>query len=110
MPLCDEARDLCLLWGELAEGIQGAFPGVFSRRPKFDAGPFGERLHTGVREEVVRDPKLFACIEPTAVTTQPLPVEQARAGEIHPQARRFETVDGLTVQLLGGVPFGQNRA
>src|SRR4029077_17379077 len=65
VPLCDEARDLRLLWGELVQGCRGAFRSVVACRPTVVASPFGERLHAGGGEEVVCAPQLFARVEPT---------------------------------------------
>ena len=43
---CATRREICdLLGSELVEGTRCAVPDLFSRRPKFDTGALGERLH-----------------------------------------------------------------
>jgi hypothetical protein len=45
-----EAGDLCFLGGKVVERLDGPFARVLAGRLEFDAGAFGERLHTELRE------------------------------------------------------------
>ena len=66
---------------------------MFTRRPELDPAPARRSFHTGVGEEVVCDPQLFARVEPTAFASQPLAVKQPSASEVHPEPCRLEAVD-----------------
>src|SRR6202521_5024366 len=77
-----KARDLCLLRRQLTKAIDGAFSSMLAGRFQLDACAPGERLHAEVGEEVMRRPQLTACIKASALTSQPLAVEEVSACEI----------------------------
>src|ERR1700730_2050422 len=104
-----EARDLRLLWRQLSKGIDGAFASMLAGRFQFDACALGECLHTEVGEEVVRRPQLTACIKASALTSQPLAVEQVSASEIDGSPRSTESVECFEIKLLGPLIFRQER-
>ena len=52
-------------------------------------------------EDLVRAAQLVAGVEAAPLAAQPLAVDQAGAGQVHPQAGTAEAIDRLVVQVLG---------
>src|SRR4051812_46355670 len=109
MSLRRQSRDLRLLRGELVKRVHGPFAGMLARRLQLHPRALGERLHPELGEEVVGVPQLRACVQAPELAPQPLAVEQMRPREVEAKACRFQTVDGLTVQRLGGFPATEER-
>src|SRR5580704_19781185 len=76
---------------------------------QLDARPFGERRGADRVEDLVRAGELVAGVAPAPLAAQPLAVEKAGAGQVHPQASAAEAVDRLAVQVLGGCPVADQR-
>ena len=108
-PSRHKAGDLRLLRRQLTKGVDGASAGMLAGRFQLDACALGERLHAEVGEEVVRRPQLPACIDASALTSQPLAVEEVSASEIDGHPRPTESFDRLDIELLGSLVFREQR-
>ena len=53
--------------------------------------------------------KLLACVDPAVLPTQPLPICQPCARQVHRHPRSSETVDRLAVELLGCLTWLHER-
>ena len=104
-----EARDLRLLRRQLTQGVDGAFASVLAGRLQLDARALGERLHAEVGEEAVGRPQLPACINASALTSQPFAVEEVSTSEIDGHPSSTESVDRLDVELLGSLIVREER-
>src|SRR6185312_13634514 len=100
LALRDEPRDLCLLWREVVLRLDGAFASVFARRAELDACSLRESFHTELGEQLVRHAQLLARVHTPAGASQPLAVEEMRAGEVKPAPSRREALDRVPVQAF----------
>src|SRR3954451_23158338 len=76
-----EARDLCLLGGQVLVRLDGPITRMLGGRFELDPGALGERFHAELREQLVRMTQLLARVEPAALPTQPFAVQEVSAGE-----------------------------
>src|SRR5580693_6441932 len=89
--------------------LDGAFAGLAATGPQLDAGPFGKRRGADGVEDLVRAGELIAGVPSAPLAAQPLAVDQAGAGQVHPQAGPAEAVDRLAIQALGLVAVADQR-
>ena len=57
----------------------------------------------------MRRAQLLAGVQPPALAPQPLAVEQMAPGELGAHSRSTEPLDRITVELVGGLAFAQER-
>ena len=57
-----KAGDLCLLWSELVQSRHGSLAGTLARRLQLEPRALGERLDSGVSEELVGGSQLLPSI------------------------------------------------
>ena len=62
------------------------------------------------REDVVGRAQLLTSIDPAALASQPLAVQQVSVGEVGPQPRATQAFDRLAMERLGCVPLDQQRS
>jgi len=55
----------------------------------------------------VRRPQLPACIETSALTSQPLTVDEVCTSEIDRDPRPTQSIDRLDIELLGSLNFNR---
>ena len=103
-------RDLELLRGQLARGVDVALAGGLAGGVELARGPVGERLGAHPGEELVRGAQLRAAVEPAAAPPQPLAVEQVRASEVRARACAGQALDRLAMGRLGLLALQQQRA
>src|SRR5580693_8348099 len=104
-----QPRDLGLLRGELVARAGGALADRLPGGQQLAAGPLGERLHADRVEHLVRGAKLRPRVGPPALATQPLTVEQVRAGELRRKAGTAQPADRLAIAALGVLAVAEQR-
>ena len=97
-PVARQPRDLGLLGGELAAGLDGALAGRLAGGQQLARGALGERLGAHRGEQLVRGAQLLARVEAAALAAQPFAVEQVRASELQRDAGAAEPLDRLAVE------------
>ncbi len=97
VPVAGELGDLRLLSGELGAGLGGAFAGGLTGGPQLAPGALGECLESNLGEQVVSGAELPACVQSTAVTAQPLAVDEVGAGKLRADAGTAKPLDRLLV-------------
>src|SRR5580700_10473587 len=93
-----QAGDQRFLRGQGIGRLDGVLPGVPAGRPQLDAGAVGKRRGADGVEDLIRAAELIASVALAPLAAQPLAVDQAGAGQVHPQPGTAETVDRLTVE------------
>jgi hypothetical protein len=78
-------------------------------RQQLAASALGECVGADRVEVVVREPELFARVDPPILAAQPLPVQQASAGKMNRHPPPSEALDRLAIQVVGSVAFGDER-
>jgi hypothetical protein len=53
---------------------------------------------------------LLTRVDSTIAAPQPLTIEQVRAGELGPQSRAAQALDGLAIQGVGSLPVAEQGA
>ena len=99
-PVARQPRDMRLLRRQLIARLIDALADLLTRGQQLVPRPLGEPLRPHRQERLARDPQLLARIDAPALAAQPFPVEQPRAGELHPDAGSFEVLDRLAVRRL----------
>ena len=61
-------------------------------------------------EHLVSQPQFDPGVNTPAFTSQPLTVQQVRAGEVEPEARRLQVFDGLAIQGFGRIARAHERS
>jgi hypothetical protein len=77
-----EPGDLALLSCEVIPGLDGPFAYPLAGGQQFAPGAFGERLHTGRQQHLVRGTELGARVGLAALAAEPLAVDEMGAGEL----------------------------
>src|SRR6266851_2128359 len=95
-----QAGDQRFLRGQGIGRLDGVLPGVPAGRPQLDARPSGKRRGADGVEDLVRAAELIAGVTPAPLAAQPLAVQQAGAGQVHPQPGTAEAVDRLAVEAF----------
>src|SRR5262249_29153902 len=108
--LARQPRDLLLLRGQRLALVDAAGARLLAGRDQLDAGALGERLHADRAEQVVRRVECDPSIVEATLLTQPLAVEQLRAGELGAETRAREAIDSLLIVGLGDVALTEERA
>jgi hypothetical protein len=107
VPLTGKPGDQSLLCREL----EGRFDRASARRltgcHELAAGALGKSFSSEPAEGFVGGPKLFSGIHPPALATEPLAEHEVCPSEIGANPGTSETLDRLTVELLGRFAFGQ---
>ena len=75
-------------------------PGVPAGRQQLDARPSGKCRGADRVADLVRGAELIAGVTSAPLAAQPLTVQEAGAGQIHPQAGAAQAVDRLAVEVL----------
>src|SRR5262245_54199448 len=101
--LARKLGDLGLLGGEVTERLGCSPAGLLARREELTTRALGERLHPHGDEHVVRRMQLLARVDASALTAQPLPVDEVRASLLRCEATAPESVERLAIELLGRV-------
>jgi len=89
------------LRGELVARGYGARAGGLADGQQLAAGPLREGLHADRSEHVIRSAQLRPRLVPPVLATQPLAVQQVRAGEFDTKAGSAEPIERLTITGLG---------
>ena len=110
LPLCGKASDLRLLRGQLVQRVHGPPAGTLTCRLQLEPCPLGERVHSGVSEELVRGSQLLAGIQTPALTPKPFAVEEVGASELHADPCALELADRVHVELIGFIAIAEQRA
>src|SRR5512132_2909812 len=105
-----EPRDLHVLGCELVMGLDPALAYFLPRRDQLSPGSVGKGVHPDRDEHVMAGPQLLARIDPMAVATQPLAVEQVCSGKLETQLRLAEMIDRFPVEALGEYAVAQQGA
>ena len=92
--------DVLLLRRELIERVDPPLAHLLAGGEQLMAGPLGERLGTHLDERLIGGSELLTSIDPAALTTQPLSVDQLRSGQLRPQPRTAQSFDRLVVVLF----------
>ena len=100
MPVAGQAGDLRLLRRQLVARLDHPLADRLAGRRQLTTGPLGEPLGTHRDEHLMRRAQLLARVQPPVLTAQPLPLKEAGAGELHPDARAAEPIDRLAVQPI----------
>ena len=87
--------------GELVARGYGARAGGLADGQQLAAGPLREGLHADRSEHVIRSAQLRPRLGPPVLATQPLAVQQVRAGEFDTKAGSAEPIERLTITGLG---------
>ena len=93
--------NLVLLRGELVARACGARAGGLADGQQLAAGPLREGLHADRSEHVIRSAQLRPRLGPPVLATQPLAVQQVRAGEFDTKAGSAQPIERLTITGLG---------
>ena len=88
--------------GQVAAGLDAAFADGLARGEELAAGPVGERFDAHRRQHVVGGVQLLAGVDAPLFASQPLPVEQVRAGELDAEAGTAEALERFAVERLCG--------
>ena len=107
--LARESGDLLFLWRELVACLGAALSDRLTGGDQLAAGALGKPLHADGAEHLVSRTKLVACVGPTSLAPQPLPVEQMRAGELGTEPGRPEPLDRLAIETIGVLAVTQQR-
>ena len=83
-PITRQFGDLPLLRCPIVARFDGSSAEPFARCHQLSARALGECFHPDGRELTVSSAQLQTGVDPTILATQPLTVEQVRAGEFHP--------------------------
>src|SRR3954447_5687327 len=102
-PIGGKHRDLPLLRGQVVASLDGAPPHLLAGGLELLAGTLGEGLHANRGQHLVGRAQLVARVDPAVLATQPLPVEQMRAGELRTKRGPCQSLDGLAIQALGAL-------
>src|SRR3954471_23890347 len=105
-----EPRDLGLLRGQIAAGLDGALAGALAGGEQLALGARGERLDPHRGEHLERRTQLFAGVEPAALAPEPFAVEQMAAGVLHTDARAPEALARLAMEAVGLLARGEQPA
>src|SRR5580693_813510 len=89
--------------------LDGAFADLATAGPQLDARPFGKRRGADRIKDLMGAGELIAGVTPAPLAAQPLAVDQVGAPQFHPQAGAAETVDRLTVEVLGVLAVADQR-
>ena len=81
-PVAGQMGDLPLLRGQIIARLNRPLAHRLAGRPRLAAGALGERLHADRYELVVRGAELGPRVDPAMLASQPLAIEQVRAGEL----------------------------
>ena len=104
-----KARDECLLRRQLVERIGSSFADGLTRREQLVARPFGKRTHPHRREHLVRSAEVFAHVDASVLTPEPLPVQQVSTREIGANRCSCQPIDRLSIEVLGQRTIGEER-
>jgi hypothetical protein len=106
------ARDLRLLRGEFGVGSARGVtpPGVPAGREEFPPRSLGECFAAHRHEELVRELELLPRSAAKALSAQPLPVEQVRAGKFQQGPGPLEPFSRFAVVGVGCVVIDDQRA
>ena len=83
------------LGGEFLPGLNAAFASALAGGPQLLIRPRRERLDAHVGKHPVGDAQLLTRVEAATLPTQPLPVLQMRAGQLHANAGSSQPLDRL---------------
>lgn len=80
------------------------------RWPAAHGGALGERFGPALAEHLVASTQVLAGVHTSVLTTQPLAVQQVRAGQMDGDAAARKMVDRRAVAGLGGGAVAQQSA
>ena len=101
----DQSGNVQLMGGEGIGHLGGSLARVFTSGAQLAGGPLGEGFRTHVREQLVRDSELFACVLTPAFAAQPLAVDEVctREVRVHPTAAEpLDRLEAKRAQLTEG--------
>ena len=105
-----EPCDLRLLRGEAVASLGAALAHRLTGGHPLTAGAFGEPVHADLCIHAVRNPELLTGVHAPTCASQPLAVEQVRAGKRGTHPRAAQPRDRLAIEALGNVTLAQQRA
>ena len=106
-PVGRQARNLSLLSRQIIARLDTPPPRVLTRRPQLDPSTLSERLHPKPRKQLMSVLQLLARVQPPVSATQPLPIDQMSARELHPHTRSAQAAHRLAIKPLGTFALGE---
>src|SRR4051812_18653647 len=110
MAVASESRDLSLLRGELVTGHNAASSRAFARCQQLALSAPSERLDAHAREHLEGGAQLLSRIDPSALSPQPLAVEEVGASELQPITGASEPFDGFATEAVRDTAVAEQRA
>jgi hypothetical protein len=104
-----ELCDLRLLRGQLISCFVRALAGRLAGRSELTSCALREPGNAHLAEHVVRRTQVRAGVEPTALASHPLAVQEMGTCEVRTSPRTAEALDGFGVQRLGDVGVIGNK-
>src|SRR5262249_7318472 len=102
-------RDLALLTCELIACLRAPLAHLLSSRRELDPRALGERFNTHRSEPLVCHAELSPRVDPSILTSEPLPVQQLSSGCGDADTGPLEPFDRLAIECVGDLALADQR-